>query len=217
MEPKVNLPNKIPIFPLLDFIFFPKTSVPLNIFEPRYLEMVNDSIKNKRIIGMVQPQKKIKTINKNKKELYTIGCAGKIISFNETDDNRIEIILNGISRFKIVKEIISKKLYREFDVNYEIFKNDSMQSEKKITLLNSKLLLKEIKFFFEKKNYVLNWNELENQNIEQVVNTLCMISPISSEEKQMLLESKNLEDRSNEFIKIVKTYSTSNFQVNTLQ
>ena len=92
-----------------------------------------------------------------------------------------------------------------------------MQSEKKITLLNSKLLLKEIKFFFEKKNYVLNWNELENQNIEQVVNTLCMISPISSEEKQMLLESKNLEDRSNEFIKIVKTYSTSNFQVNTLQ
>ena len=130
---------------------------------------------------------------------------------------RIEIILNGISRFKIVKEIISKKLYREFDVNYEIFKNDSMQSEKKITLLNSKLLLKEIKFFFEKKNYVLNWNELENQNIEQVVNTLCMISPISSEEKQMLLESKNLEDRSNEFIKIVKTYSTSNFQVNTLQ
>ena len=122
MNKNKSLPNQISIFPLSNFIFFPNTSVPLNIFEPRYIKMIDDSMKSNRIIGMVQP--------KNKNELYTIGCAGKITSFNETDDGRYLIILNGISRFKILKEIKNEKLYRECQVSFENFINDKKKHKK---------------------------------------------------------------------------------------
>ena len=116
-----ELPKTIPVFPLSNFIMFPGTTVPLNIFEPRYLEMVNDSMKNHRIIGMIQPKK---TGILKKPDLYDIGCIGKITSFNETEDGRILIILNGICRFKVNNEIDTNKLYRECDVQYNTFSND---------------------------------------------------------------------------------------------
>ena len=101
----MNLPKKIPVFPLSNFIIFPKTSVPLNIFEPRYIEMIDDVMKGDRIIGMIQPKKNEGVIP----NLYDIGCAGKISSFDETEDGRYLIVVKGISRFKIVKEIETKK------------------------------------------------------------------------------------------------------------
>ena len=101
------MPDKIPVFPLSNFIIFPRTTVPLNIFEPRYIDMIDDAMKSNRIIGMIQPKKS----NQNEPDLYNIGCAGKIISFNESNDGRYLIVLNGISRFKIVEELKNDKLY----------------------------------------------------------------------------------------------------------
>ena len=215
MKTKIILPKKLPIFPLSNFIFFPKTSIPLNIFEPRYLQMINDSIKKDQIIGMIQP--KIKNKKSKKPEIYSIGCAGKITDFKETKDKRIELVLNGISRFKVLEELNNNKLYRECNVNFELFKNDLSENEKEINFQDLEFLFKDLKTFLQKKNYILDWQELKNQNLHQVINTFCMISPISLEEKQMLLESESLEDRKNKLKKIIKTYTLSNIQVKTLQ
>ena len=114
---KINkLPPTIPIFPLSNFIIFPNTTVPLNIFEPRYIQMIDDSMKSHRMIGMIQPKKSGEL---KKPDLYEVGCIGKITSFNETDDGRYLVIINGISRFNINKEIETNKLYRTCEVNYE--------------------------------------------------------------------------------------------------
>ena len=118
MDQSNNLPTKIPIFPLSNFIVFPETTVPLNIFEPRYIEMIDDSMKNSRMIGMIQPKK---ISNSSIPELYKVGCVGKITSFNESEDGRYLIILNGLSRFKILDEIKNNKLYRECNVSFSEF------------------------------------------------------------------------------------------------
>ena len=121
MKKKINhLPNKIPVFPLSNFIIFPRTTVPLNIFEPRYIDMIDDAMKSNRIIGMIQPKKS----DQNIPLLYNVGCAGKITSFSETDDGRYLIVLSGISRFKIIKELENDKLYRECSVSFDKFSND---------------------------------------------------------------------------------------------
>ena len=132
---KDELPKIIPIFPLSNFIIFPKTTVPLNIFEPRYIEMVNDSMKSEKLIGMIQP-KTVKKVKKLDSELYDIGCLGKITSFKETNDGRYLIDLKGIIRFKINREIKSEKKYRECEVNYDTYLEDL--NEKKEDLKPSK-------------------------------------------------------------------------------
>ena len=119
-----NLPKKISVFPLSNFIIFPNTSVPINIFEPRYIEMINESMKTDRSIGIIQPKKQKKNIS----ELYTVGCAGKITNFNETSDGRYLIVLNGISRFKILKEINNNKPYRECEVSFDEYSDDMQKN-----------------------------------------------------------------------------------------
>ena len=118
---KEDLPNIIPVFPLSNFIILPKTSVPLNIFEPRYIQMIDQSMKSNRLIGIIQPKK---TGELKKPDLYDVGCIGKITSFNETDDGRYLIVLNGICRFKINNEVTSKKLFRECEVKYDEYIDD---------------------------------------------------------------------------------------------
>ena len=142
-----ELPKTIPVFPLSNFIMFPESTVPLNIFEPRYLQMVNDSMKKHRMIGMIQPKKS--GILK-KPDLYEIGCAGKITSFNETDDGRILIILNGICRFKVRAETNSEKLYRECDVEYENFLGDITKKTNEVNFSDLNLILNNMKTFFKK-------------------------------------------------------------------
>ena len=214
MNKFINLPETIPVFPLSNFIFFPNTSAPLNIFEPRYIQMIDDSIKSNRMIGMAQP-KGISNIKKP--ELFKVGCLGKISSFNETDDGRYVIVLNGVSRFNIVEEIDRGKLYREFKINFQEFENDNTKEELEVNFSDFSLIFKNLKKIFEKQGYIINWNELEKQNLDQTINTLSMASPFSKEEKQMLLEAKDLKSRKQKFEEIIKLYSSDNFSNKTLQ
>ena len=213
MNKTINLPNILPVFPLSNFIFFPKTTVPLNIFEKRYLEMINDSMSSNRMIGMIQPKEQ----NKQKPSLYKIGCAGKITSFNETDDGRYLIVLSGISRFKIVEEIQSDKLYRKFKVDFSNFSADQEISSEKINFSDLKLIFKNLKSLFDKEGYLINWKELEKQDLSETLNALAMASPFSLEEKQILLESKDIFERKKKLEEILNTYVLDNFNNKTVQ
>ena len=213
MNDQQNLPKKISIFPLSNFIMFPNTSVPLNIFEPRYIEMVNDSMKTNRIIGMVQP----KNQKKNIPELYSVGCAGKITSFNETDDGRYLIVINGICRFKILKEINNNKTYRECEISFDEYNEDTNEKNNEIKFTDLELIFKNLKSFFKKKGYIINWKELEKQSLDQTINTLAMASPFSLQEKQVLLETININNRKLKLEKILSTYAVDEFSNNTIQ
>ena len=209
-----KLPTEIPVFPLSNFIIFPETTAPLNIFEPRYVQMIDDSMKSNRMIGMIQPRK---TGMLKKPDLYKVGCVGKIKSFNETDDGRYLIILNGVSRFKITEEISTKKLYRVCKINYENFASDIVEKKEKINFSNLELIFKNVKNLFEKKGFMINWSELKNQNLNITINTLSMASPFSLEEKQTLLETTDINSRKSKLEEILKTYISDEFNNTTLQ
>ena len=214
MKKKINnLPNKIPVFPLSNFIIFPRTTVPLNIFEPRYIDMIDDAMKSNRIIGVVQPKKS----NQNIPMLYNIGCAGKITSFNETNDGNYLIVLVGIGRFKIIEELENDKLYRECSISSNDFYNDLEENKEEIKFSDLELIFKELKSLFIKEGYVINWKELEKQSLDQTINTLAMASPFSLEEKQVLLETINLNERKKKLEEILSTYTVDNFSNKTLQ
>ena len=213
MHKTIKLPEIIPVFPLSNFIFFPKTIVPLNIFEKRYLEMVDDAMKGDRIIGMIQP----KESNQNLPLLYNIGCAGKITSFNETDDRRYLIVIKGISRFKISQEIKTENLYRKCKVDYSNFKSDLGDTKEEIKFSDLELIFKNLKSLFDKQGYLINWKELEKQSLDETINTLSMASPFSLEEKQILLETTNLDERKKKLEEILNTYVLDNFGNKTIQ
>ena len=210
-----NLPRKISVFPLSNFIIFPRTTVPLNIFEPRYIDMINDSMKLDKLIGIIQPKT---TFNKeNNPELFDVGCLGKIISFQETKDGRYLIELKGISRFKNITEIKTEKKYRTLEVNYEEFSEDLINEKAELRFSDLKLIFKDLKSLFEKKGFIINWKALEKQNLDETINALSMASPFTLEEKQILLEAKNLDLRKNKIAEILKTYSFDVYENNTVQ
>jgi len=208
-----NFPVKIPIFPLSNFIIFPKTSVPLNIFEPRYIEMVDDCMKSDKYFGMIQPKSK----SKNILELHEIGCLGKIKNFEKTNDGRYLIELNGIMRFKIIKEIMTEKKYRIFEVDYRNFYEDLETKEENINFSDLELIFKDFKTLFEKRGYLINWKTLEKQNLQETINALAMASPFTLEEKQILLETVDLNLRKTKISEILSTYSYDNFNNTTVQ
>ena len=212
----MNLPKNIPIFPLSNFIIFPKTAVPLNIFEPRYIDMVNDSMKSNKLIGMIQP-KNLKSNSKINVDLYDIGCLGKITSFKETNDGRFLIELKGVIRFKIIKEIKSNKKYRECEVSYENFSDDLTDKKENLKFSDLELIFKDLKTLFEKKGFIINWKALEKQSLDETINALAMASPFTLEEKQILLEAPNLDLRKNKISEILKTYTFDVYENNTLQ
>lgn len=189
---KINeLPESIPIFPLSGAIFFPKTVLPLNIFEDRYIQMVNDCMQGQRVFGMVQPKNKSVKIP----EVYQVGCLGKIVSFNETPDKRFVISLSGIIRFKIKKELKKEKLYRVFNVDYKNFLDDLVDIENQKVDFDTDSLINKTKLYFERSNYIINYEELKKLNFDQLISTICMISPFSIEEKQKLVETIKIEDK----------------------
>jgi len=215
MKKNFEFPNKIPVFPLSNFIIFPNTNVPLNIFEPRYIQMIDDCMKGNRLIGIVQPKK---TGDLKKPNLYEVGCVGKITSFKETDDGRYLIVLNGICRYKIINELTNDKLYREFRISFQNYKNDlSENNEENIKLSDLKSIFNDLKILLKKQGYLINWKDIEKQKIDQTINTLSMVSPFSLEEKQILLETNTLMERNKKLAEILKIYSIDNFANNTLQ
>jgi Lon protease-like protein len=211
----INFPKIIPVFPLSNFIIFPKTTVPLNIFEPRYIDMINDCVKSNKFIGMIQPKKM------NDKGippvLHEIGCLGKITSFKETEDGRYLIELKGIIRFNLVQEIQSNKKYREYEVDFNNFSADLDEKKEKIKFSDLELIFKDLKSLFEKRGFIINWKELEKQSLDETINALSMASPFSLEEKQVLLEAKNLSVRKNKIAEILSTYTYDVFNNTTIQ
>ena len=211
----INFPKIIPVFPLSNFIIFPKTTVPLNIFEPRYIDMINDCVKSNKFIGMIQPKKM------NDKGippvLYEIGCLGKITSFKEIDDGRYLIELKVIIRFNLVQEIQSNKKYREYEVDFNNFSADLDEKKEKIKFSDLELIFKDLKSLFEKRGFIINWKELEKQSLDETINALSLASPFSLEEKQVLLEAKNLSVRKNKIAEILSTYTYDVFNNTTIQ
>ena len=206
---KNNFPNKIAIFPLSSAIFFPRTILPLNIFEDRYIQLVNDCMKENRMFGMVQPKNKTSKLP----EVYDTGCLGKIVSFNETIDKRFIINLSGIIRFRIKKELKKEKLYRNFEVDYSDFLTDLEEKKDQIMNYDKKNLLNKIRIFFEKINYPIDYNELVKLNLDQLISTVAMISPFSVKEKQKLIETVKIEDKIKTLDKIIN-FSLLDFQEN---
>ena len=210
-----NLPTKLPVFPLSNFIIFPKTTVPLNIFEPRYIDMINDSMQSDKLIGMIQPKNSLD--KKNRPQLYEIGCAGKITSFNETEDGRFLIELKGLTRFKNIKEIETEKKYRILEVSYENFYQDLINKKEEIKFSDLELIFKDLTSLFEKRGFIINWKALEKQSLDETINALAMASPFTLEEKQILLEAENLDLRKNKIAEILKTYTFDIYENTTIQ
>jgi Lon protease-like protein len=212
---KEDLPKNIPVFPISDFIIFPKTTVPLNIFEERYIEMINDSMKSNKLIGMIQPKKSLDDLTIP--VLHKIGCLGKITSFKETDDGRYLIELKGLIRFEVVKEIKTAKKYREYNVDFKYFYNDLNEKKQNLKFSDLELIFKDLKTLFEKRGFIVNWKELEKQSLDETINALAMASPFTLEEKQVLLEAENINIRKNKIAEILSTYTYDIFNNTTLQ
>ena len=211
-----ELPKTIPVFPLSNFIIFPKTTVPLNVFEPRYIEMINESMKTNKLIGMIQP----KSINNDQSSipsLHQIGCLGKITSFKETEDGRYLIDLKGIIRFKILKEEETSKPYRKCEVKFDDYLNDLIEKKENLKFSDLELIFKDLKQLFEKRGFIINWKALEKQSLDETINALAMASPFSLEEKQVLLEAISLDLRKNKIAEILSTYTFDEYNNTTLQ
>ena len=214
---KIDLPKKLAVFPLSNFIIFPKTTVPLNIFEPRYIDMINDSMKTNKLIGMVQPKTAKDKFDNIIPELHNIGCMGKITSFKETEDGRYIIELKGIIRFQIVEEIKSNKKYRECKIDFNDYYNDLNNKKEDITFSDLELIFKDLKSLFVKRGFIINWKALEKQSLDETINALAMASPFTIEEKQVLLETKNLNMRKTKIAEILSTYSFDQYNNTTIQ
>ena len=195
-----KFPNVIPVFPLSGVIYFPKTNLPLNIFEQRYLDLVNDAFNKDKLMGMVQSKKEGNAV-------YNIGCLGKISDYQKSKDGRILINLTGISRFNILKEIPSKKLYREFQVDYQNFDKDI---ENTFNEIDASSLMEKTKIFFKRNGLLLNWKEFEKLDPNQKINTLAMIAPVTNEEKQKLLEAISIKNKIDALESIISFYLYEN-------
>lgn len=203
-----KFPNQIPVFPLSGVIYFPKTNLPLNIFEERYLNLVTDAYKNDKLMGMVQSKREGKSV-------YQVGCLGKISDFQKSRDGRILINLTGISRFKILEEVSNSKLYREFKVDYKNFESDIKNEPFEI---DTESLMSKTKIFFKRNGLLLNWKEFEKLDQLQRINTLAMIAPVTNEEKQKMLEAVSIKDKVRTLESVISFYLyDSSFNNQTIQ
>ena len=177
--------------------------------------MVNDAIKSNKLIGMIQP--KTSNYQLDIPSLHEVGCLGKITTFRETEDGRILIELKGIIRFKNLEEIKGNKKYRILKVDFSDYYNDLEEQKEEIKFSDLELIFKGLKSLFEKKGFIINWKSLEKQSLDETINALAMASPFSLEEKQILLESVNLNIRKQKISEILSTYTFDEFNNNTLQ
>ena len=211
-----DLPKIIPVFPLSNFIIFPKTTVPLNIFEPRYIDMINDVMKSDKLLGMIQP--KVSKDGENKPPLlHNIGCMGKIVSFKETEGARFLIELKGLIRYKIIEEVQTNKKYRECKISFEDYKNDLDNKKDNLKFSDLEIIFKDLKTLFERKGFIINCSAMKNKSLDEIINALAMASPFTLEEKQILLETKDINLRKIKIAEILTTYTYDQYDNNTIQ
>ena len=200
-----DLPKLLPIFPLSNFIIFPKTTVPLNIFEPRYIDMIDDSMKSNKLIGMIQPRNSDNQYQVPK--LHQVGCVGKITHFSELENQKYLIELTGVCRFQLLSNKLTSKNYRIANIDFKEFSFDLeyYKIELNSSLKNS--FLSSLKNYFTSQKIEADWKIIEKAPINVLVNSLAQSCPFNKEEKQMLLESKDLDDLTNIMITLFKIYS----------
>jgi Lon protease-like protein len=202
-----DLPGTIPVFPLAGAILLPRGQLPLNIFEPRYLKMIDDALRGDRIIGMVQPdgEEAILASQMPDKQppLCAIGCAGRITSFAETGDGRVVITLTGIARFRIKSELATLTPYRQCEVDWNEFADDLIAGHNQDEVSRERLL-EILKEYLETHELQADWRAIRLSSNETLVNSLCTISPYGPREKQALLEAKTLEDRNQMLIALTE-------------
>jgi Lon protease-like protein len=189
-----DLPEVIPVFPLPGALLLPRGQLPLNIFEPRYLSMVDDSLRDgHRLIGMIQPDE-AHTANEERPHLYRIGCTGRITQIAETGDGRYVLQLTGVARFRVREELAGETLYRRCKVSYEPFTDDFIprKGEEEV---DRERLLKALTAFLKENNLQADWEGIEKAPNEALVNALAMMSPYGAAEKQALLEAPDLKTR----------------------
>jgi Lon protease-like protein len=192
MMSAADLPENIPVFPLPGALLLPRSRLPLHIFEPRYLAMIDDALKTStRLIGMVQPFESPKD---GSSKLHSIGCAGRVTSFSETEDGRYMITLTGISRFRLGSEIDGFPPYRRFDISWQGFERDVGLSEDDRTFKRDDFL-RLLNRFFESEGLSTDWSSLEEADNELLINSLSMLCPFDPEDKQALLEAPSLTTR----------------------
>ena len=204
-----ELPNKLAIFPLTGAVLFPQTQLPLNIFEPRYLQMVDEVLSSPdRIMGMIQPS--LSKNDTNSKNLKKVGCAGRISSFSETGDGRYLVTLTGLIRFEINKELDTTTQYRQVITDYDNYKEDLKPAN--LENIDRKSLLVLIKKYLEQRNLLIDWEIIEQSPTEQLINYSGVLVPFEPEEKQLLLETKNLSDRCKALESLFQSYQFQNNQ-----
>ena len=190
-----ELPDSIPLFPLNKVLLLPRAKLPLNLFENRYLHMFDHALQNGRYIGMIQPSEETKKNGEMKPpSLYNVGCAGFLTAFSQTNDNRYEIILEGVCRFKIKKELQLMNGFRRANIQWSKFKSD-FNIEKLDSNEKREDFLKILRPFLEKMSMKVDWEVIESTNDEDLINTISMCCPFDVNEKQALLEAISLENR----------------------
>ena len=188
-----DLPRVIPIFPLPGALLLPRGSLPLNIFEPRYVSMIEDALKSDRVIGMIQPDEEAEDVGSA--HCFEIGCAGRIIQFTETDDGRYLITLIGLARYRMIRELpVSDDGYRLIETDYSAFAED-LKSFGGTGVIERDTLITNLKQFFRKKQIDADWAAIEKANDETLVTALAMVCPFQPLEKQALLEARDFLDR----------------------
>lgn len=193
-----DLPQTIPVFPLPGALLLPRAKLPLHIFEPRYLQMLEDCLKTStRLIGMVQPNGK-----QGERTLHAIGCAGRLTQFSETEDGRYMVTLSGVSRFRVVREISGFTPYLKADVRWEGFERDLGKAEIDETF-DRPAFLHLLGRYLEAKDLSTDWDSLKEADEELLINSLSMLCPFEPEEKQALLEAPSLQTRRETLVTLI--------------
>jgi uncharacterized protein len=195
-----DLPNTIPLFPLAGALLLPRTDLPLNIFEPRYLLMIEEAMKAERIIGIIQPQG---SSDSSKAALEAVGCAGRITSYSETDDGRLLVTITGVCRFAIVEELDAATPFRQASVDYRPYAVDFV-SETGARSVNREQLIKAFRQYLEANDMSADWNEVEAVSTEVLVNTLSLLAPYPARDKQALLEAPDLKSRADVLVALTE-------------
>lgn len=201
MYPDADLPETIPVFPLPGALLLPRARLPLHLFEPRYLAMLEDTLKTKgRLIGMIQPRE---APGRDGKQLHSIGCAGRVTAFSETEDGRYMITLAGISRFRITREITGFTPYLTADVDWGGFERDMGPTETD-KHFNRPAFLKLLGRFFDREELNTDWDSLQQAEDELLINSLSMLCPFEPEDRQALLEAPSLSTRRETLVTLIE-------------